>query len=430
MGRTIAAVWRAVLFIILLQGSGVTAFAGSGGSAYSILGIGDLRYVPGVRGDGMGYAGIALATPDYINGLNPAGWSRINRTRLEANLLYEGFQSTDGLRSRFLARADFNGALLAVPISQTYGIVMVAGFTPYSNVNYNTYTPGLYQTATDTMNYTIDHIGTGGITKGQFGLSYAPSQDLSFGFSIDYLFGSVDNVTTLTPTAAAYAGGRSTQTVKSNGLTLTLGGLYSGFGTFSKALQPLSVGFVITSRGILHTTRQNTFQFIQDGAETVAERDTTPEVTGKMSIPLAYAIGVAYRLGPRYVLAADYYAQAWGSAEVDGATPYGIRNMYRIGVGGERIPSKEFSATWPERIAYRLGAYYHSTYYFINDNPINEWGVTAGLGLPLSGETRLNVAAEYGGRGILTNSLIKDKILRLSFSLNISELWFVRYEED
>ena len=430
MGRTISTIVCAVLFFALFEGDGGIAWAGSGGSAYSILGIGDLRYIPGVRGDGMGYTGIGLASPDYINGLNPAGWSRINRTRLEANMLYEGFQSTDGLRSRFLARADFNGALLAIPISQTYGITMVAGFTPYSNVNYNTYTPGLYQTSTDTMNYIIDHVGTGGITKGQFGLSYAPSQDLSFGISLDYLFGSVDNVTSLTPTKAAYAGGRSTQTVKSNAVTLTLGGLFSGFGSFSKALQPLSLGVVVTSRGIMHTSRQNTFQFIQDGAETVAERDTTPEVSGRMSVPFAIGIGLAYRAGPRYILAADYYAQAWGSSEVDGVTPYGIRNMYRIGVGGERVPGKEFSTPWLDRIAYRLGAYYNATYYYINGHGINEWGLTAGLGLPLSGETRLNVGLEYGGRGVVTNSLIKDKILRLSFSLNISELWFIRYEED
>jgi hypothetical protein len=52
------------------------------------------------------------------------------------------------------------------------------------------------------------------------------------------------------------------------------------------------------------------------------------------------------------------------------------------------------------------------------------------MALPFSGETRLNLAMEYGERGTLAKDLIKDKIFRFNLSLNISALWFVQYPED
>ena len=107
-----------------------------------------------------------------------------------------------------------------------------------------------------------------------------------------------------------------------------------------------------------------------------------------------------------------------------------IRNSFRLGIGGERIPNKDFSSPWLDRIAYRLGFYYLSTYYRVNGEPINHWGVTGGLAVPVSGETRLNIALEYGSRGTTRNHLIKDNVFRMSFSLNLNELWFVQYEEE
>jgi hypothetical protein len=62
--------------------------------------------------------------------------------------------------------------------------------------------------------------------------------------------------------------------------------------------------------------------------------------------------------------------------------------------------------------------------------PVNAWAVTAGVGIPVSADTRLNLAIEYGSRGSTDKSMIKDTILRFSASITISELWFSRFEED
>jgi hypothetical protein len=409
---------------MLVTGTAMQAPAGSGGSAYSLIGIGDIRYVPGTRSVSMGYAGLSLAAPQYINGASPASWFRINRTRLEGSALYEGFQSTDGVGSRYLARLDFHGALLAVPISQGDGIVMVAGFVPYSNTSYDTYTNGSFTQGTDTLSYRLHHTGIGGITKAQVGLSWAPLPDLAVGTSLNYMFGTLTDEMQQISSVTGSVGGVKKGSQTSSGVNVTTGLIYSGFGAFGADWKPLSLGLVLTTRANLHTTDQTTFDY------SGGERDSSAETNGRLGIPFSFGIGLGYQFGERWIVATDYTAQPWSQADFQGSSPAGVRDSYRIGVGAERAGAKDPTAPWFDRISYRAGFTYHQTYYTLNAQDISEWGITAGMAFPLSGESRLNVAAEYGSRGTTANKLLKDNIFRMTFSLNISDLWFVRYEEE
>lgn len=399
------------------------ADASTGGSSYSLFGIGDIRYLPNARSAGMGYTGLGLPSATTINSMQPAAWARISRVRLDAGLLYEGFKSSDGNKSLYLANSDFSGALLAIPISTEHGIVSVLGFTPYSNVSYNLFLEGKQEG----VDYQINHSGSGGISRGLVGLSYSPIPDLAFGTSLNYLFGSIDNARTFSPLngpggGANYAGGVSTATMTLHGLTASIGGQFNGFGNISQALSPFSVGFVVTTRGNLKTERETRYDFL-------TERDTIPAPRERLTIPVAYGVGLAYQPNDRYLLAADYYAQQWGDASFNGIDPPEIRNSFRVGIGGERLPERD-ATKWLARLVYRLGFYYHSTYYKINGKPINEWGVTGGVAIPLFGDARLNTAFEYGSRGTTSSGLIRDRFFRMTLSVTLSEIWFQRYEED
>jgi hypothetical protein len=376
----------------------------------------------------MGSTGLGLSDIGYINGFAPASWARLNRARLEASILYEGFQSTDGTHNRFLSRADFNGALLAIPVSQANGVVMVAGILPFSTVNYDAYTHGEYVTPQDTMAYAVHHAGTGGITRGLIGFTYAPSERLSFGFSTNVLFGSIDGEEIQQPLNTAFTGGAVTDRVTANGVTFSLGALYTDLGDLIPPLRSLSLGVVLTSRGVLSARNQTTYRFTT--AETTTERDTSAEVARQTTVPIAFGIGLGYRPGERLLLAADYYGQLWSGATLNDLPATSLRDSYRIGIGVERLPSAEHYATFGQLVALRAGAYYHATYYQPKGEPIDEWGVTLGAGVPFSGESRLNFALEYARRGTTGAGLIKDSILRLSASVNISALWFIQFPED
>lgn len=422
--RTLVFVCTMVLLLsIVLPG---IAAAGGGGSLYSRLGIGDIHPGANARSAGMGYTGIAFATSTTINTLAPATWSKIERARIEGGLTFVGFNSTDGTQTRFLARTDFNGAMMAIPLSTDRGIVAALGFVPYSNVDYAAYTYGTFVSGIDTMDHTISYSGGGGITKGQIGVSFAPLSSLALGLSLNYLFGAIDHSTEITSPSPAYAPGDITESMTLRGLNLTVGFLYDGFGSFSQALGPLSVGVVFTTRATLNT--QDRYYYYYQASEI---RDTSSESEGELVVPAALGIGLAYKLSDRVVLAADYSGQAWGSSEINGSHPANLRNSTSFGIGAERLPSREPTVTsFFERTAFRVGMYYQETYYTVQGEPINAWGVTVGFGLPVSGDTRLHLALEYGKRGTTNKSLIQDTITRITASLTLSELWFLRPEDE
>jgi len=420
--------------------AGGTAAAGSGGSTYSILGLGDIRYAPGARSEGMGYAGMALLNPLDIDGLSPASWSRIDRVRLEGSAFYEGFNSTDGITSRYLARMDFHGALFAVPVSRASGIVVVAGFTPYSDVNFDTYTSssaasqnvdpitGLH----DSLGYQIHQTGSGGMTRGQVGMSWAPLQQFSFGFSFNYLFGTISRLANQITQTTGTTGGTLTFKSSLSGINITAGMVITGLDAISEALRPFSLGFVVTTRTNIHTTELTTYDYSPPPDQTVFLRDTSTETTGRIAIPFSYGFGLGFQPAGRWSFAADFSAQPWAQADFYGSTPYGIRNSYRFGVGAERAGSTELTARSADRLTYRLGFSYSATYVDVNGEKINEWGVTGGLAVPLAGESRLNFALLYGGRGTTAANLVRDRILRLTVALHISDIlpWFVQTEEE
>lgn len=414
--------FRGVMIIPLLLAA-MEAHAGSGGSIYSFLGIGDLRMASSVRAAGMGYTGYAIPAPYVISSMSPATWSRIDRARIEGSLLYEGFNSSNGSSSRFLARADVGSAMLALPVAPSHGVVVVAGFTPYSKVDYNTYTSSTFIGSADTMAYAINHTGTGGVSKGILGASWAPTKSLAFGANVNYLFGTVNRSSNIIPRSSTYSGGDQTEESTMSGSTFTFSTVIDSLGGVSPILAPFSFGFAFTTGTNLTTTHRYTYLFTD-------LRDTTQETEESFGIPTTIGFGIGFRPGDRFLLAADVMTQAWSTSQYKGKPAVGLRNATMIGVGMERTPAREAGQPLLDRLAYRLGAMYHQTYLSPNGDPINAWAVTAGIGVPVSADTRLNLAVEYGSRGTTDKNMIKDNIIRFSASLTISEQWFQHVEED
>jgi len=409
---------RSILVFLLPVIFSATAAAGSGGSAYSIFGVGDLRYGSSMENAAMGGAGLAMHSLSSITPNAPATWSRLNRVRLEIGLLYEGFKSSDGDRSLYRAGTTFHGALLAIPISTPHGIVAVGGFVPYSSIDYNTFTRGL-QAGID---YLLNHKGSGGLSRGLLGVSFAPLPGLALGASLDYYFGSLERSWTMVVSPPA-AGGITRESLTSNGAGATASLVFDGFDRISESLRPLAIGVMLSSRAKLNATSESTYRY-------TAERDSSPETKGILVIPLTFGVGFAYHITDRYTVATDFVAQQWEGSEINGATPRDLRNSSRFAFGAERAGTRDALAHWVDRPSYRLGFAWNATYYRPDGRAVDEWAVTAGAGIPFTVDARLNIALEYAHRGTTANGLISDKIFRVLLSLNIGEQWFVRSAEE
>jgi len=386
-----------------------------GGSNYTIFGIGDLRLAGDPRSNAMGYTGIGISDGLSVNVNAPASWARITETKLDASLLHESFHTTDGTKSLTLSLTNFSGASLAVPISQRFGIVIVGSMKPYSNKDYDVFTSG----SQGGMDYLLNHEGSGGLGRGQIGVSLSPFPFIAAGASFNYIFGSLENSRTLLPTTLGYEGGKTTGRTSTNAITSTAGVLLNGAGTPFSLLEPFSVGVVVTTKGYLKADGEFLFEY-------PSEADTIDIIVSDIPLPFSYGIGASVRIGPRWTIAADMFTQAWGTATLTVPT----RDAVLYGAGIERSPSGAPGASLLDRIAYRVGSYYYQTYYVVNGQGIDEWAVTTGLSVPFSGENRLNFAFEYGERGKIEKSLIKERIFRLTVGISLSELWFQSYEDE
>lgn len=419
---TIAA---ALIFLSLFQVSSNGARADNiGGSTYSRYGFGDLRYFTTNRGFAMGGAGIAVLSPLSVDRMNPAAWGALNHTRFSIGAFYEGFSSDDGTTTNFMSKTNFNGLILALPISPQYGVTVTMGITPYSKVNYNILAPQTQQG----LEYVVHYLGEGGLTVGHLGTSFKFGDYLYLGAKFNYYFGTITHTVTQTFLDPNLSGAETIRTTSLNGIGMGFGATYTGLNHLFEISGPksLSIAAAVTTTSWLNLK--------EDRSETytlgfVGPNDTTSISADKTPLPYMIALGVAYSTD-KILLASDVYYQPWSMSSPTSFNPSELRDNYRVGAGMEILAKRDPLAPFSQRVAYRFGAYYHSSYYLVNNQPINEWGISGGIGVPIWFETHLNIAAQYGWRGTTDFQLQQDKILRLSFSFSVSEPWFNRPPED
>jgi len=396
----------------------------TGGSSYSRYGFGDLRYFSTSRAMGMGGAGIAVLSNQAIDRSNPALWSRINRTRFSGSAMYEGFSSSDDNGSTYLSKTHVGALSLAIPIERDYGITLSAGVAPYSKVNYNIVTPA----SAANLNYTLRYKGDGGLSLAHLGLSGSIGTDVHLGAKLNYYFGSINYTTTQTFSTSAYTTAEVLRATRYSGLGSTFGAVYSGLRNILHLEEgtALNLAAVFTASSNPTTSEQRISTF---NSGTVVANDTISLADGTVKFPYSVIVGLAYQ-SDRFTIASDFTWQNWSEMTVNGVGNPDLRDSYRFGIGMEFLPKKEFSAPFTQRLAYRAGLFYNASYYNVRNTPVNEFGITAGFGIPVFGDTRLGIAAEYSFRGTTDLQLQKDRILRISFTLDIGELWFVHPPEE
>jgi hypothetical protein len=338
-------------------------------------------------------------------------------------MLYEGFSATDNHGSVYLAGTRFSGAIFALPLMASRGVTLTAGVSPYSRVNYNIQLP----TTDGAFQYTLHYRGEGGLARGHLGVSGLIGSSLSLGLKLDYYFGTLRNSVEQNFAATQFTSSGVERSTRLNGVGATAGAVYSGLGSLIGLPQgqSLAIAAVFSTSSRLTAAEERYYTYTTD----VTSHDTLIGSDGTFDLPLMVAGGIAWQ-SERLTLATDYTMQRWTDARANGSSLASLRDSYRWSAGVEFVPKREPSAPFFQRLAYRGGVYYDATYYRVNDVAINEYGIAAGFAASLFGETRFALGASYGFRGTTDQQLQKDKILRISLTLNVGELWFVKPPEE
>ncbi len=389
------------------------------GSTYSRFGIGERRFFPSGRSAAMGGTGIALRGPAYINHINPAAWSDLPVVQFSGSLFYEGIRSRDSFNSVSLGNGNLSGAMLALPVMPSRGLTVAFGFGPMSSVGYDVETTIPVPHGSQIVRY----LGSGGVTSAVIGASYRPFAQLSIGALLSYRTGILKYTTDSffnVSVGTGYVPSTTQRTHAIDGFAGTAGIMYSGLlpNRTNETFGPLTIGLLFTTPSRLK---------VDEDLEVLYEviSDTTISRSGTIKLPYLVGIGIGYSVDRRNLIAIDVRYEPWENFRRFGEPDDQLRNAYRLGVGWERPGVLEPGSGFFNRTTYRLGFFYNASYFNIQNTPVNETFFTAGIGIPLSGISVLNIAAQIGVRGTTDQNLQKDRIIRLLFSLNMFERWFV-----
>lgn len=389
------------------------------GSPYTIFGIGDLNYSTAIRTTSMGIQGISL-TGNYINNLNPAALSKIPYTSFSVLFNYNFLKSSNGVTSVSSSNGNAFGINIGIPISQEQGWSLALGFNPYSLINYKIInnSSSLGETVKQT------YAGRGGVSRINIGMSYTLLKSISLGADFNYAFGDIKDL-------------KLVEFTSSSGFTPTrILREYDYTGTYFKG------GAIVELDKLFKLKKSNEFTigFLYESPLTLKSKldgiytssistDTVSIEKGDIDIPARIGFGITKKVGNRYLLSSDLLMQNWSNFLSYGVVQPNYQSAMRIGAGVEIQPIENTDKTW-DKLSYRFGGFYETSYYTVNGESINRIGVNAGIGIPISKFNSLDFGISVSTRGKTENGLIKDDMIKLTAGLNFGELWFVRPKDE
>jgi len=170
------------------------------------------------------------------------------------------------------------------------------------------------------------------------------------------------------------------------------------------------------------------------GSGSAVDQDTlfyAAEAKGIVEFPYTYGFGISYVKENKLEINADYYHQSWSDSKFLGSKSNFLTDLNKFALGAEWIPDKFSIKSYTSRIAYRAGLKYEQTYLVFNDQQINDFGITFGVGLPLyRSKSTINVAAELGRKGTKDNNLVLENYFRLNLMVNLYDMWFIKRRFD
>jgi hypothetical protein len=410
-----------IFFAALLVFYSAQPLVASDGSPYSRYGVGEPASFMSTRSEGMGGTGLALLTDGYINLSNPAALAHIGRTRMAIDFQYNGYAMNDGTQNTFLSSGNFENFTVAFPVYHPSNITFSIGLSPFSKIAYSI----ADQKTNGSYSYLEGYDGSGGLTDAQFSFSVSPVNNLFLGAGTHYIFGTLRSRHTLAFTSNSYYSTETDSATNADGFAFTFGGIYTGidkaFGFSEK--KNLNLGFTFFTGGSLTANDLTTENYI-------TQKDTSAKARGTINIPFGIGFGAAYLLNERIILTGDVQYNDWSNYTEFGIHPAQLKNSTHLGIGAEFMRPHNTTSPYFDDITYRVGAYMNATQLQINGTAINEYFVTAGMSYPISFAAKLDVGLEYGIRGTTSNGLLRENIIRMTFSLSASELMFIPPETE
>jgi len=427
---------RNILLVFLLITSIATTAQRATSSPYSFFGFGEEFSPVTVEQSAIGGIGVAFSHYKYLNFTNPAAYANLRYTTYSFGMLNNKLTIDNGTETQSTNATSLSYFALAFPIGSKAG--MSFGIQPVSSVGYSLRDTKLNLDG-EATEITI-FSGDGGISRiyGSFGIKVL--KGFSLGIEADYSFGNIENSIT-NQIADVTLATKYKESAIVRGGSVTLGAQYQK--KLKKDLV-LNVGGTYKIGNNLEVTGDDylySLTFTSTGSEFGRDTISQTSIAGNYKLPLKTNLGVGLGKIDKWYVGLEYENQS--EIETTGFlnftnAAYKYNESNRFSLGGFYIPKINSISSYWERVTYRAGVRIEKTGLLIdgsglgtNFTPVDDFGISFGVGLPLRQLSTVNMGFEFGKRGTTDNNLVQENYFNFRLSLSLTDSkWFQKRKID
>ncbi len=410
-------------------------------SPFSSKGIGELQRTATTEQMGLGGGGYAFQHELSVNLLNPASYSGLMATSIQARAEIGMHKQNSAAEDQTLYPAGFRMLSLGMRIHKRWSGGL--GIMPFSSMAYQSSKLGVSSDAGQCDYY---FSGFGQINRGFAAASYrifSPSdvpqyglkrflESLSIGYAGGFLFGQ--QVMRQETVFVGYDTSGVYNRFNQRGIN------YAGWNhqVGLQGLVPLDREYGISfgasfSSGTNFKTSNDFYSLTYSGSKRfniLQLKDTSLLLlgaSGRYSIPATFGFGVGLVKGDTLGLFLDFSHQNW-TASTEGISRNVSTNRY--GIGLQIRPSRDNRADFFKRTAYRAGFQYTQRPLPYFPDVRDSWSATVGFGFSFRKFSipSLQLAFEAGERSNLVG--LREQFYMLHLGITYSERWFQRSRID
>ncbi len=413
---------KRIFLILFLLGLHFVFAQSNTASPYSIGGLGETAFRGSAINRHMG--GIDVYSDSiHANLNNPSSLGDLKLVTFGVGLNYKEISLSSSEAKEDVASASLDYIVVAIP---TKKFSFAFGLLPTTSVGFR-----LQSTieGDDINNITNRTRGYGGVNQTFLAVGFKVSKFINVGITANYNFGRItnentrqeDNVENITFFAKRSSLNGFSYKLASQ-FTLPLKNKLS-LNAMLFYVPGFSLDSVNESDIFTQSTTSGNIGAVQSIDLTASNLAKT-----KLKIGGQVSLGVGLTKEKKWFLGAQYnhknssvYVNDF--IKLDNIT---YSNGSRFSAGGFYLPDYSSLTSYWKRIVYRAGFRFEKTGILLNNQSINETGVSFGVSLPMAGYSNANIGVEFGEKGSQSNGLIKESYWNIIIGLSLNDIWFIK----
>lgn len=396
-------------------------------SPYSYFGIGDTRNNGTIDNRMMG--GLQMYGDSiHINLRNPTAFSKLKLTTYTIGLSHRELQLKENSETQRTSITNIDYLGIGIPIAKN--TAMGFGIQPFTSVGYD-----LVSEAINSEQDSIRNVftGNGGLNRVFLSLGFQPVKNFAVGATANFNFGNLQ-YNRFETIENIQLGTFDRRESKINGFDFNFGATFTPkinkkntlFTYFGADTQINLVSKNSRTIGSFSST-QGEIEVIEVDLNEQDLRNT------ELKIPTKWTAGLGLGEDTKWFIGSEYSFQEMSAFKNTflGQENITYINAYSVALGGFYIPNYQSLSGFFNRITYRAGLRFNRTGLMVEEEEINNFGITFGFGVPIVGTgadrfSNLNIGFELGRRGTRNAGLLEESYLNISIGLSLNDRWFIK----